>query len=381
MHFHLVKIVIVAALAAVAIGCKFWLSSRGAENRTTELSVPVSVTIASQRDMPVYLSGLGTVQALNTVPVHSQVDGKLIEIAFIEGQELRIGDIIGKLDPRLFQAALDQAIGKKRQDAASLISAEKDMVRATTLMAKSFETQKVVDQQQAKVDALKAAIAADEATIEGASTQLDYTTITSPINGRAGIRHIDLGNIVHAGDVTPLVVLTQTHPAAVVFTLPEAHLDALRSAMVQGSVEVTAFDRNNDNQLATGRLLLIDGTIDQTTATMRLKALFPNDSERLWPGAFVNARVLIETRRNAITVPSIAVQRGPKGLYVWEVRADSIARMRPIAIGPMTDDLTIITAGVDLGDRIVTEGTYKLLPGVKVTITPPTEPPAPRRSS
>jgi membrane fusion protein, multidrug efflux system len=371
----LLRSTIFATLAVIVAGAVYWVSSHGSDKRVSASRiVPVSVVTASRQDVPVYASGLGTVQALNTVPIHSQVDGKLIEISFTEGQHVKKGDVIAKINPRLFQAALDQAFGKKGQDEANLTSAEKDLVRAKTLVAKNFETQKVVDQLQAREDSIKAAIAADEAAVEGALTQLDYTIITSPIDGRAGIRQIDIGNIIHASDVTPLVVITQTEPAAVIFTLPEAQLDALRAAMARGPVEVAAFDRNNLNQLATGRLLLIDGTIDQATATMRLKALFPNTDERLWPGAFVNARVLIETRSRATTVPSAAVQRGPQGLFVWGIGADDTVQMRPVTVGPPTDDLTVVTAGIDVGYRVVIEGAYKLLPGVKVTVTPSTEP-------
>ena len=252
------------------------------------------------------------------------------------------------------------------------MAAAKDLDRAKTLIAKNFESQKVVDQLQGRVDSLKSAIAADQAAIDAARTQFEYTVITSPIDGRAGMRQIDIGNVIHPSDVRPLVVITQTEPAAVIFTLPEAHLDALRAAIARGPVEVAAFDRNNVNRLATGRLLAIDGTIDQTTATMRLKAVFPNEDERLWPGAFVNARVLLETRPDAITVPSVAVQRGPQ--FVWALAADNTVQMRPIAVGPPADDVTIVTAGIDTDDRVVTDGAYRLQPGLKVTLTPDPEP-------
>jgi multidrug efflux system membrane fusion protein len=370
------RVAIFAVLALAVATTAYWLSSGGSGTRSAAAPriIPVSAVAATRQDVLIHVSGLGTVQALNTVPIHSQIDGKLVEIAFTEGQRVRKGDVLAKIDPRLFQAAVDQAFGKLGQDEANLTAAGKDLARAKTLVAKNFETQKVVDQLQGKVDSLKSAIAADEAAMEGARTQLDYTVITSPIDGRAGIRQIDIGNIIHAGDVTPLVVITQTEPAAVIFTLPEAQLDALRAAMARGPVEVAAFDRNNVNQLATGRLLLIDGTIDQATATMRLKALFPNADERLWPGAFVNARVLIETRSRATTVPSAAVQRGPQGLFVWGIGADDSVQMRPITLGPPTDDLAIVAAGIEAGDRVVIEGAYKLLPGAKVAVSPATEP-------
>ena len=263
------------AMAAVVLTAAaiYWHHSDGVVKQIPPPQpIAVSVAAAVRQDVPVYVSGLGTVQALNTVPIHSQIDGQLSEIAFTEGQHVERGEVLAKIDPRLFQAAFDQAMAKKAQDEANLISAEKDLTRAKALVVRSFETQQVLDQQQAKVDALKASIKADEAAIESARTQLDYTTIAAPIDGRAGIRQIDLGRIVHANDATPLVVLTQTQPAAVVFTLPESQLQPLREAMERGPVQVTALDQNNAKTLGTGKLLLIDGIIDQATATMRLKA-------------------------------------------------------------------------------------------------------------
>jgi membrane fusion protein, multidrug efflux system len=367
-------VVLAVLLAIAAGGGSYWLrhSADAARAPAPPAPIPVSVATAGRQDVPILVAGLGTVQALNTVPIHSQIDGKLIEIIFTEGQRVKKGDVLARIDPRLFKAALDLAQAKKGQDEANLISAEKDLTRAKTLVARSFETQQTVDQQQAKVDALKASIAADEAAVETARTQFDYTIITAPIDGRAGIRQVDVGNIIHAGDSTPLVVLTQTQPSAVIFTLPETLLDPLRDAMSRGAVEVTAFDQNNAKELATGRLLLIDDVIDQATATIRLKALFPNADERLWPGEFVNARVLLETRSNEITVPSVAVQRGPQGLFVWVIGPDGTAQMHALKVGPPTDDVTIVTEGVDAGAHVVTEGHYKLQPGVKVAITPST---------
>ena len=369
------RIVVMAALLAIAAGGGFyWLRHKDAARASAArpAPIPVSVATAGRQDVQIHVGGLGTVQALNTVPIHSQIDGKLIEITFTEGQHVKKGDVLARIDPRLFQAALDQSQAKKGQDEANLISAEKDLTRGKTLVARSFETQQTVDQRQAKVDVLKASIAADEAAIETARTQLDYTVITAPIDGRAGIRQVDAGNIIHASDSIPLVILTQTQPSAVIFTLPETLLDPLRDAMALGTVEVTAFDQNNAKELATGRLLLIDDVIDQATATIRLKALFPNTNERLWPGEFVNARVLLETLSNEITIPSVAVQRGPQGLFVWVLGADDTAQMHRVKVGPPSEDVTIVTAGVDVGARVVTEGHYKLQPGVTVAITPPT---------
>jgi multidrug efflux system membrane fusion protein len=359
-------------VVAAGAGGVYWMR-RGSEKpaAAAPAAIPISVAMAARQDVPIYASGLGTVQALNTVPVHSQVDGKLIQVLFTEGQHMKAGDVLAKIDPRLFQAALDQATAKKSQDEAQLVSAQKDLVRFTTLAVKSFATQQNVDQQQAKVDGFKAAIAADKAAIESAQTQLDYTTITAPIDGRVGFRQVDVGNIVHASDMTPLVVLTQTQPATVIFTLPESFLDDVRDATTRGPVEVTAYDQNNVRMLGTGKILLIDAIIDQATATIRLKALFPNADEKLWPGEFVNVRALIDTQHNVIAIPASAVQRGPNGFYAWAITGGNKAEMRPLKTGATTNDITIVTSGVKEGDRLVIEGQYKLQPDSVVTITPP----------
>jgi multidrug efflux system membrane fusion protein len=331
--------------------------------------VPVSVAVAHREDVPIYLTGLGTVQALFTVAIHAQVDGKLLEVFFTEGQRVKKGDVLAKIDPRLYQAALDQAKAKKAEDDAALIAAEKDMVRANTLALKNFGTQQLVDQQQAKVDQTKAAIDADIATIETAQTQLDYTNIVAPSDGRMGVRMVDPGNIVHASDQGAIAILTQTQPSAVLFTLPATALSDVREAMKRGAVEVTAFDQNNRSSLATGKLMLIDNLIDQAADAIRLKALFPNEDEALWPGAFVNARIRVELRRNALVIPNSAVQSGPQGPFTWVVASNNTVEPRQIEVGPATDDLTIIAAGLADGERVVTAGQYKLQAKAVVVIT------------
>jgi membrane fusion protein, multidrug efflux system len=335
--------------------------------------VPVSVAVASRQDVPIYLTGIGTVQAYFTVDIHAKVDGELQEVLFTEGQHVRKGDVLAKIDPRLYQAALDQAKAKRAQDAAALVAAEKDLARAKTLALKSFDTQQNVDQLQAKADQLKAAIHADEALIETAQAQFDYTTIIAPSDGRIGIRLVDPGNMVRASDSKSLATLVLTQPSAVVFTLPAVGLDDVRAAMRRGPVEVTAFDQDNRVVLSTGKLLLIDNMIDQATATIRLKAMFANEEDTLWPGEFVNARLLVDTRRNALAVPAAAIQRGPQGLLAWIVGTNNIAEPRPIEVGPTTGDLTIVTKGVSEGDRVVTAGHYKLQPKTPVvaTVAPP----------
>jgi multidrug efflux system membrane fusion protein len=339
--------------------------ARGAGNAT----VPVTVATATKRDLPIYLTGLGTVQASATIALRSQVDGKVQDVLFTEGQQVSKGDTLVKIDPRLYQAALDQAKAKKAQDDALLTSAQKDLARFRTLVAKSVETQQTLDNQQAKVDQLIASIEADVANIETAQTQLDYTTIQAPSDGRMGVRMIDAGNFVRAADTNSVIaMLTLTKPAAVLFTLSARALNDVRDAMARGPVEVTALSQDNVRVLEKGKLLLIDSMVDQASATMRLKALFANEDDGLWPGDFVNARVLLETRRDVITVPAAAVQRGPDGIYAWVVTAGDVVQVRPIQSGPTTGDDTIITSGLTEGDRVVVNGQYKLQQNSKVTV-------------
>jgi multidrug efflux system membrane fusion protein len=331
----------------------------------------VSVALATRQDLPIYLTGIGTVQASYTVKVTAQVDGKLQEVLFTEGQRVKKGDVLAKLDPRLFQAALDQAKAKKAQNIALLIAAEKDLARSKTLAQRDYASQQSLDLQQSKVDQLKAAIAADEAAIETAQTQLDYTTVTAPSDGRMGIRLVDPGNLVRATDASAIATLMLAQPAAVLFTLPSRAVSDLREAMARGPIEVLAFDQNNRRSLATGKLLLIDNAVDQATSTIRLKAMFPNQDERLWPGDFVNARLLLETQSNVLVVPSSAIQRGPRGLFAWTVTANNTAEPRTIEVGATAGELTVVTTGLREGDRVVTEGQYKLARNAPVSITPP----------
>ncbi len=331
----------------------------------------MTVALTSKQDLPIYLTGLGTVQASFTVGIRPQVDGKLEQVLFKEGEHVRKGDELAKIDPRLYQAALDAAKARKAQDDAQLISAQKDLQRSRTLVDKSFQTQQVVDQQQAKVDQLIASIDADRAAIETAETQLDYTSIVAPSDGRMGVRLIDPGNIVHASDSSPIATLTLTKPAAVLFTLSARSLGDVRDALARGPVEVTAFSQDNRRTLGTGTLLLIDNLVDQASATMRLKAMFDNRDEQLWPGDFVNARVSLELRRDVLTVPSAAIQRGPDGIFAWVVSAGDVVQARAITSGPTTGDRTIVTSGLAEGDRVVVNGQYKLRHNAKVTVTAP----------
>jgi multidrug efflux system membrane fusion protein len=342
-------------------------------------AIPVTVATATKRDLPIYLTGLGSVQASFTVGIRPQVDGKLEAVLFTEGQQVKKGDVLARIDPRLYLAALDQAKAKRMQDEAQLDSAQKDLSRSRTLVDKSFQTQQVVDQQQSKVDQLIASINADDAAIETAQTQLDYTLITAPSDGRMGVRSIDPGNIVRASDSAAIATLTLTRPAAVLFTLSARFLNDVREAMARGPVEVTAFSQDNTRVLSRGTLLLIDNFVDQASATMRLKAVFANEDERLWPGDFVNARVSLEVRRGVVTIPSVAIQRGPDGIFTWVVTAGNIAQVRAIKSGPKSGDLTVITSGLEEGERVVVDGQYKLRQNSLVSESMPAAPTIARR--
>jgi multidrug efflux system membrane fusion protein len=290
---------------------------------------------------------------------------------FTEGQNVKKGDLLARIDPRLYQAALDQANAKRAQDEALLHSAQKDLDRFKTLALKAIESQQNVDRQQGTVDQLKAAIAADQANIETAQTQLDYTNITAPSDGRMGVRLIDPGNVVHAADTASIATLTLTRPSAVLFTLPARALDDVRAAMARGPVQVVAYDSDNVRPLSAGKLLLIDNTMDQSTATLRLKAIFANEDDRLWPGQFVNARVLLGTRSNVLTIPPTAMQRGPDGTFTWVVTDRQTAEPRHIEVASATRDVAVVSSGLQAGELVVTGGQYKLKRDVQVTATAP----------
>ena len=367
------RILLYCAVVITVGGVGAWYLHQGPEpvraaRSSAPAAIPVTVATATKRDLPIYLTGLGSVQASFTVGIRPQVDGKLEAVLFTEGQQVKKGDVLARIDPRLYLAALDQAKARRMQDEAQLISAQKDLSRSRTLVDKSFQTQQVVDQQQGKVDQLIASINADEAAIETVQAQLDYTLITAPSDGRMGVRNIDPGNIVRAADSTAIATLTLTKPAAVLFTLSARSLNEVRGAIARGTVEVIAYSEDNARLLSKGTLLLIDNFVDQASATMRLKAMFANEDEQLWPGDFVNARVLLEVRRDVVTVPSAAIQRGPDGIFTWVVTPADSVEVRAIASGPTTGDQTIVARGLAEGERVVVDGQYKLRPNSRVTV-------------
>jgi multidrug efflux system membrane fusion protein len=363
--------------AVIAVGSTgAWYLNRDSEpvraaRSSQPAAVPVTIGVAAKRDLPIYLTGLGSVQASFTIGIRSQVDGKLETVLFTEGQQVKKGDVLARIDPRLYQAALDQAKAKRKQDEAQLSSAQKDLVRSRTLVDKSFQTQQVVDQQQAKVDQLIASLDADDAAIETAQTQLDYTLITAPSDGRMGVRLIDPGNVVRAADSSIIATLTLTKPVAVVFTLSARSLNDVRKAQARGPVKVTAFSQDKVHPISEGTLLLIDNIVDQASATIRLKAMFANEDEKLWPGDFVNARVLIDVRKDVLVIPATAVERGPNGIFAWVAKPEGTVEARPIEVGPTTDDQTIVTSGLSEGERVVINGQNKLRLDSRVTAEQP----------
>src|SRR5271155_1412861 len=361
-----------AALAGLGLAALLVLTWRivhkPADAATHMAPQPIAVDTAavSHADVPIYLQGLGTVQAFYTVTVTARVDGELQKIAFTEGQEVHKGDLLAQIDPRPNQAAYDQAVATKAKDASLLANAKRDFDRYTLLQPQNLASKQTVDTARALVDQLTAQLQVDQAIIDNARTQLDYTRITSPINGRTGIRLIDPGNIVHAAGTTGIVVVTQVQPISVVFTLPEEELSAVGAALALGPIQVTTLSRDSSTVLDQGTLTLIDNEIDQTTGTARLKATFANVNNTLWPGQYVNARVLIRTEHNALTLPTAAVQLGPNGPFTYVVKTDSTVEVRPLKIGAESGGMTVVTDGLAFNERVVTSNQYRLQSGAHV---------------
>jgi multidrug efflux system membrane fusion protein len=329
--------------------------------------IAVETAKAGRTDVPIYLEGLGTVQAFYTVTVTARVDGELEKVGFVEGQTVKKGDLIGQIDPRPFKAALDQTIAQHAKDVAQLASAQADLDRYHLLAPKNLASQQTIDSQTALVGQLKAQIEGDQANIDNARTQLSYTTIVSPIQGKTGIRRVDPGNNVHATDTGGIVVVTQVQPISCIFTLPEEALPTINRSLEGGaSVRVTAMSRDGKTELDQGVIALVDNQIDQSTGTIRVKATFPNPHDSLWPGEFINARVLVRTERGALTVPSNAIQRGPNGMFTYVVKADSTVEARPLKVGDESGELTVVTDGLKEGEQVVLSNQYRLSPGARV---------------
>jgi multidrug efflux system membrane fusion protein len=340
--------------------------------------IPVTVVAATTKDVPVYLTALGTVQALNTVTVNAQVSGQLKALHFAEGEEIKQGALIAEIDPRTFQAAVDQAEAKKKQDNAQLSASQSTLERYQELIKKNFVSAQDLENQRQTVRQQQALVAADEAAASSARTQLGYTRITAPITGVAGIRQVDVGNLISANSSGGIVVLTQVHPINVIFTLPEQNLDVVRAGQASSSLEVAALDRTDSHVIATGELKVIDNQIDTTTGTFKLKSEFQNSDNALWPGQFVNVRAKVNTVKGGLVVPATAVQRGPEGSYVYALQGDGTVQMKTVVpAGDAGDNNVLIGSGIANGDRVVTEGQFRLKPGSKVQALAPGENAAP----
>lgn len=331
--------------------------------------VPVLVTAARLTDVPVYLEGVGTARALNTVTVRPQVEGKLISVNFKEGQDVQKGQVLARIDPTTYQAQLDQAIAKKAQDEALLANARLDLERYTRLAASNSITKQQADTQRSTVAQLEAQVSADQAAIDNARAILSYTSITAPISGRTGIRQVDEGNIVRASDANGIVVLTEIRPISVIFSLPQQVVAQVNSAFAQGPLTVEALTSDNDTIVDRGVLQVVDNQVDPTTGTVKLKAEFPNANLQLWPGQFINVRMLVDTRRQVVVVPTAAVQRGPSGTFVFVVRPDETVAVRPVTVAQQDDVQAVIASGVQSGDPIVTTGFAQLADGRRVRVT------------
>jgi membrane fusion protein, multidrug efflux system len=362
----------------VAVGVVFvWttFSRPSVPKSAADDTIPVVTQRVRCQDLPVYLSGLGKVQALNTVTIRAQVDGKIVQVNFHEGQDVRSGDVLVQIDPRPYQAALDQAVAKQNQDQAQLGYARKVLDRDTSLFDKKILDQQSLDLQQSTTAQLEALVKADEAAVANTRVQLDFTKITSSIDGRVGLRLVDQGNIVHANDQTGLAIIAQLQPISVVFTLPESNLREINMRIRTGAKNrtfaVVAMDRENDQVLDQGELSAVDNQIDEATGTIKLKAVFQNQQLDLWPGQFVNVRLLVDTRRQALILPSNAVNQGPDGDFVYVIRPDLTAEVRAVKVGISEAGLTLIENGVAQGENVVIDGQYLLKSNARVRIKNP----------
>jgi multidrug efflux system membrane fusion protein len=358
-----IAFIAVPAIAAAGLGWHFLRAPAEAVSPARAAMAPIPVTAGTvvARDVPIDLTGLGTVQAYNTVVVKVRVDGQIVKVNYVEGQDVKAGDVLVQIDPRPFQAALDQAKATKAKDEAQLATAQLDLQRFVNLG--TYATRQSVDTQRNLIRQLQATIQSDQAAIESAQIQLDYTTVRAPISGRTGIRLVDEGNIVHATDTGGLVVITQLQPISVIFSLPDEQLRGVFRAMAKGPLRTVALARSDQQQLDVGTLSLVDNQIDQSTDSARLKATFPNPHHALWPGQFVTVRLRLETLHNAVTVPSTAIQRGPDGMYVYVIKPDRTVAMQPVTVAHMARHIAVVTRGLELGQKIVVAGQYRLQPG------------------
>jgi multidrug efflux system membrane fusion protein len=375
MNLRRILPIAVGAAVVIAVGAYVVLGEQAKQDQKSrrarafqDQAAPVLVARASVTDVPVYLDAVGTTKALNTVTVRAQVGGQIVKIAFREGQDVKRGDVLAEIDPRTYQAQLDQAVAKKAQDEATLANARIDLDRYSRLVATNSGSKQQADTQKAMVAQLQAQVQFDQAAIDNAQTMLSYTKITAPADGRTGIRLIDEGNLVQAGDTAGIVVVTQLRPIAVLFNLPQQQFQQVTKAFTQGPVTVEATGADSRTIVDRGTLSVIDNQMDQTTGTIRMKAEFPNAELQLWPGQYVNIRLLVETLKQVVTVPTAAVQRGPSGTFTFVVGDDSTVTVRPVTVARQDDARAVIVNGLNTDERVVTTGFTRLSAGTKVNV-------------
>jgi len=366
------RIMTIFALAAVGVfslGCS---SSADSKQQKAQAAAPRAVSVAvaqvQRQDVPVYLTGLGAVTAFNTANIKSRVDGQIMKVNFQEGQHVNQGELLIEIDSRPFQVQLEQMQAQLFRDQAQLRDAKLNLDRYTALIPSGSIAQQQVDTQKALVDQLDGMVRTDQAQIDNAKLQIVYCHITAPFTGRIGLRQVDPGNIIHASDTNPMLILTQLQPIAVIFTLPEDVLPNVSRRMQQGTLEVDAFSRDDQTKLATGKLLTIDNQIDPTTGTAKLKAVFDNKDNQLWPNQFVNADLLLETRKNSTVVPTAAILRGPQGTFVYAVNPDKTVQDKAVTVSLTQGDTTVVTSGINPGDTVVTDGQDKLQRGSPINM-------------
>lgn len=358
------------ALAAILIGASLWFY--GSDHRPAVAAAPVPAAVpvvaatVTGKDVPIYLRGIGTVIAYNTDVVRSQIQGQIVKIVFTEGQTVKAGDLLAQIDPRPYEAQIEQLTANRDRDQAQLVNAEANLARYNQLGDKGYATPQLIETQTAQVAQLKAAVKADQALIDQANVQLSYTRLTSAIPGITGVRQIDVGNVIHPTDPNGLVVVTQIEPISLLFTLPQTDLPVIQEHAAKGSLKVIAYSQDNKMKLDEGTLLLVNNEIAGTTGTVQLKAVFPNREHRLWPGQLVNARLLLEIRKDALTVAGSAVQQGPNGSYVYVVTDGQTAALRPVHVAQISDGQALIDQGLKSGDVVVVDGQYRLTEGSRV---------------
>ncbi|HEY2530225.1 MAG TPA: efflux RND transporter periplasmic adaptor subunit [Xanthobacteraceae bacterium] len=366
------RVMLGLVLTATALGGTAVFYASSAEAPATPTApiprVPVVAGTVQSKEVPIFLRGVGTVIAYNNVVVRSQITGQLVNIAFQQGQTVHKGDLLAEVDPRPYQAQVDQMQANRDRDQAQLVNAQSNLDRYTKLGANGWATPQLVETQTAQVGQLQATIKSDDALIKAAQVNLGYTKLTAPIDGVTGIRQIDIGNVIHPTDPNGLVDVTQIQPISVIFTLPEADFAEIQAQMAKGPLTVLAYSQDDKTELDRGTLELIDNQILQTTGTIRLRANFPNAKRMLWPGELINARLLLETRPNGLTIPPGAVQQGPSGSYVYIIAPDGTAQLRPVTVSQISDGEALIDSGLNADETVVVDGQYRLQPGSPVNV-------------